>query len=164
MQNGTKYTESSELHRYPAVDTCRKRKLRDDNITENVSWRVHIWYHTVRVSILLSIHRDYIDLEYNIACIRIQFSDKTVTEIRLLDSLHLSQNIWSCLSNANNRIPSDISNRLQPPNHPVSITKSTNYYIFQLHAQILQNLLKYFRERDIRTLLFPVRNNLPFRL
>ena len=91
MQNGTKYTESLELHRYPAVDTHRKRKLRDDNITENVPWRVPIWYHTFRVSILSSIHRDYIDLEYNIAYIRIQFSDKTVTEIQHLDSLHLSK-------------------------------------------------------------------------
>jgi hypothetical protein len=91
VQNGTKQTESSELHRYPAVDTHRKRKLRDYNITENVSWRVPIWYHTFRISILFSIHTDYIDLEYNIACIHIQFSDKAVAEIQHLDSLHLSK-------------------------------------------------------------------------
>jgi hypothetical protein len=89
VQNGTNKL-SSELHRYPAVDTHRKRKLRDDNITENVSWRVPIWYRTFRVSILFSIHTDYIDLEYNIAYIRIEFSDKTITEIQHVDSLHLS--------------------------------------------------------------------------
>jgi hypothetical protein len=33
---------------------------------------------------------DYIRIEYNAAYIRIQFSDKAVTEIQHLDSLHLS--------------------------------------------------------------------------
>jgi hypothetical protein len=48
-----------------------------------------------RVSIPFSIHTDYIDLEYNIDYIRIQFSDKAVTEIQHLDSLHLSR-IYEC--------------------------------------------------------------------
>ena len=81
MHIDTKLTEVPELHLYPAVDKYRKRKLMQDNATENVTWRVQIWYRKCRASILLSIHADFIDVDHNIVYIRIQFSEKTITEI-----------------------------------------------------------------------------------
>jgi len=145
VQNSTKHTESSELHRYPAVDTHRKRKLWDDNITENVSWRVQIWYHTFRVSIRLSIHTDYIHLEYNIAYIRNQFSDKAVTEIQHLDSLHLSKIYERAYQMPITGFPRTFQTGCTCQTTPSASPNAQKYFIFQLlHAQLLQNLLKIF--------------------
>ena len=95
-----------------------------------------------------------------IAYIPIQFSDNPVAAIQRLDSLHLSTIYERAYQMPITGFPRIFQTSCARQT-TFSITKSTNYFIFQLlHAQLLRNLLNSFRSRDIRRVLFPARINL----